>query len=84
MPKCNESNLERIVRFILAIGTGYLAYNTIPELPRIILGILTIILLMSSITGFCGLYAVLGMNTCPIKIKKAKTEKKSKATKKKK
>ncbi len=68
MFKTNEGKLDRIIRFILGaalIVVGILLSGVI----RIILIIIGIILLITAITGFCGIYALLGINTCSTKKK---------------
>lgn len=37
----------------------------LPPLAAPVLGLGAVILLVTGLTGFCGLYSVLGMDTCP-------------------
>ena len=37
----------------------------LPALAAPVLGLGAVILLVTGLTGFCGLYSVLGMDTCP-------------------
>jgi hypothetical protein len=38
---------------------------TLPSLIAPVLGLGAVILLVTGLTGFCGLYSLLGMDTCP-------------------
>jgi len=62
--KSNEGGADRLIRIIVGIllfiiGWGILKNN----LLGIIFDILGIILFITGITGFCGLYKVFGINT---------------------
>lgn len=46
----------------LAVLAGALP---LPTLAAPVLGLGAIVLLATGLTGFCGLYSVLGMDTCP-------------------
>ncbi len=65
LPK-NEGALDRIIRAILGVGAGIGAIFTTGIL-QIALGIISAALIITAITGFCGLYALLGINTCKVK-----------------
>jgi hypothetical protein len=62
----NEGALDRIIRAILGVGVGIGAIFTTGIL-QIALGIISAVLIITAITGFCGLYALLGINTCKVK-----------------
>jgi hypothetical protein len=62
----NEGALDRIIRAILGVGAGIGAIFTTGIL-QIALGIISAALIITAITGFCGLYALLGINTCKVK-----------------
>ncbi|MCX8093197.1 MAG: DUF2892 domain-containing protein [Candidatus Goldbacteria bacterium] len=65
MFKVNEGPIDRIVRSILGIGLiagGFFVKGII----SIVLWVAGGILLLTGITGFCGLYVLLGINTCPV------------------
>ncbi|MCX7820574.1 MAG: DUF2892 domain-containing protein [Brevinematales bacterium] len=68
MFKTNEGVIDRIIRAILGIGliVGALFLQGILKIVLIIIGI---ILLITAITGFCGLYVLFGINTCSTKKK---------------
>lgn len=38
---------------------------SLPEVLSPVLGVAAVVLLVTAFTGFCGLYAVLGVDTCP-------------------
>lgn len=66
--KRNVGRTDIIIRIILAILIGVLAFtHVITGTLAIVLGIVAIVLLLTSLFGFCGLYAILGIKTCPIK-----------------
>lgn len=64
----NVGSFDRIIRalpfalFIYVLITGALAGT-----PLIALGVISIMLLVTSITGMCSIYAMLGMSTCKVK-----------------
>lgn len=65
--KPNEGTSDRIIRLIagvvlIIIGWPVLGNNTL----GIILDILGVILLITGITGFCGLYKLFGINTIKV------------------
>ena len=69
--KPNEGTTDRLIRLILGvvliiIGWPVLGNNTL----GIILDIIGVLLLITGITGFCGLYKIFGINT--IKVTKEK------------
>jgi len=69
MFKTNEGGIDRTIRILLG---GTLAWlGTMSGIVSGTLGTVTlivgIVLIVTGITGFCGLYKVLGVNTCPIR-----------------
>jgi uncharacterized membrane protein HdeD (DUF308 family) len=65
--KPNEGTSDRIIRLILGvvliiIGWPVLGNNTL----GIILDIIGVILLITGIIGFCGLYKIFGINTIKV------------------
>ncbi len=62
---CNEGIVDRIIRIIIGGGVISLAFVG-PHTPWAWLGLVP---LLTGITGFCGLYALLGINTCQVKDK---------------
>ncbi len=68
MFKTNEGVIDRIIRLILGIGLIVVSLS-LQGIAKIILILIGIVLLITAITGFCGLYALFGINTCSIKKK---------------
>jgi hypothetical protein len=66
----NESETDRLVRSVLAgilviVGFFYLK----PPLSTVAYA-LAVVLAITAVTGFCGLYALFGLSTCPVPRKK--------------
>jgi hypothetical protein len=59
---CNEHPIERAVRAVL----GILLLSLVFVGPQTAWGWLGIIPLVTAVTGFCPLYSLLGINTCPV------------------
>ena len=58
----NESTTDRVIRFLLSLVLFYFAFQSAAP-GNWILGIVAAVLLFTAITGFCGLYRVLGIST---------------------
>jgi hypothetical protein len=69
--KLNESNLDRLVRLVLAIVFFVLAFTTLGGVWAIVSGVLGVVMLATAAIGFCPLYALFGINTCPLDQRKA-------------
>nr|WP_081926286.1 DUF2892 domain-containing protein [Nonlabens ulvanivorans] len=66
--KKNLGNIDRIVRILFAVIVSILFFtNVITGTLGIILLIVGGVLLATSFMNFCPLYAVLGINSCPVK-----------------
>ncbi|WOI22349.1 YgaP family membrane protein [Nonlabens ulvanivorans] len=66
--KKNLGNIDRIVRVLFAVIVSILFFtNVITGTLGIILLIVSGVLLATSFMNFCPLYAVLGINSCPVK-----------------
>lgn len=62
--KANESGADRLIRIIAGIVLFMLGWGILKNnLLGIIFDILGIILFVTGITGFCGLYKLLGIST---------------------
>lgn len=61
--KPNEGGLDRILRIIVGLAILSLAFVG-PQTPWAYLGLVP---LLTGLVGFCPLYAVLGLSTCPVK-----------------
>jgi len=58
----NESTTDRVVRFILALVLFYFAFQSASPWNWV-LGLVGAVLLFTALTGFCGLYRLLGIST---------------------
>ena len=65
--KVNEGTIDRAVRVVLGLVLISLVYVG-PKTPWGWIGILP---LATGLVGFCALYAVLGISTCPVKRKES-------------
>lgn len=66
--KKNLGTPDRIVRVVLAAIAAFLYYSgTVTGTVGLVLVIATVIFLITSIISFCPLYAIFGINTCPVK-----------------
>ena len=60
-------NADRIIRITLAVIVVFLYYNnTITGTMGIVLLVLAGIFVLTSLIGFCPLYKLVGLNTCPV------------------
>ncbi len=60
--KVNEGTIDRIIRVI--VGLGLLSLVVIG--PKTLLGLIGLIPLITGLVGFCPLYKIIGLNTCPL------------------
>jgi hypothetical protein len=58
----NEGALDRTVRIVL--GIALLSLTVVG--PHTLLGLIGVVPLLTGIVGFCPLYRVLGVRTCPM------------------
>lgn len=58
----NEGTLDRAIRIVL--GIGLLSLTVVG--PQSMLGLIGIVPLVTGAIGFCPLYKVLGLSTCPV------------------
>ena len=61
----NEGTLDRTIRVILGLGLIALAFVG-PQSP---FGWIGVVPLATGLAGFCPLYRLLGLNTCPMQKK---------------
>lgn len=62
--KQNMGSTDRIIRMVLAVAVAILYFtNLISGTAAIILGILAIVFLLTSVIGFCPLYAPFKLST---------------------
>lgn len=63
----NIGKIDRIVRLILGILL-FLSISVVDnQIAQWFLFVLSLACLFQAIVGWCGLYALLGKNTCPVK-----------------
>ena len=65
MLKVNEGNTDRIVRIILGIVLIVLGLATSQHL----LAVVGLVPLLTGLSGFCLIYRLLGISTCPVETK---------------
>jgi hypothetical protein len=59
-------NADRIIRLLVAAAITILFFtNIITGTVGIVLLVLAAIFVLTSLVGFCPIYAMIGMNTCP-------------------
>jgi hypothetical protein len=67
----NVGNTDKTVQILVGAVAGVVSLSVLAgavQLPAIlspILGLVAVIMLGTAFTGFCGLYTVLGVDTCP-------------------
>ncbi len=61
--KPNEGTIDRVLRVVAGLGVLSLAFVG-PQTPW---GYVGLVPLATGLIGFCPLYAMLGINTCPVK-----------------
>ena len=67
--KKNMGNADRIIRLLIAAVVAVLYFNNIISgTVGIVLLVLAGVFVLTSLVGFCPIYALLGINTCPKKI----------------
>lgn len=63
--KINEGNIDRALRIILGLGLLSLVFTG----PQTMWGLVGFIPLLTGALGYCPIYSMLGLNTCPLKSK---------------
>jgi hypothetical protein len=61
--KSNEGTIDRMLRVVAGLGILSLAFVG----PQTAWGYVGLVPLVTGLVGFCPLYAMLGINTCPVK-----------------
>lgn len=59
----NEGKIDRIIRFLLSIVFFSLATLSFEGALQIIFYILSVVMLFTAATGFCGIYKLFNINT---------------------
>lgn len=62
----NESSLDRIIRAVVGIVALVLAFTTLTGVVQVIALVVGVILLFTAAVGFCPLYRIFGISTCPV------------------
>ena len=66
--KKNMSNVDRIIRVILAAVFAYLYFSgTVTGTIGVVLVVLGAVFLLTSLISSCPLYSIFGISTCPTK-----------------
>jgi hypothetical protein len=60
--KRNEGIIDRVIRVVLGLGLLSLIFVG----PQTMIGLVGLIPLLTGIVGFCPLYRLVGLSTCPI------------------
>lgn len=64
----NEGNVDRVVRLVVAaVAVGVAAAVGFGTVGGIVLLVVAGIMLVTAAVGFCPLYAVFGVSTCPVR-----------------
>jgi len=61
----NVGTVDKIVRVIVGILALVGVFIVSGTVLKVILGIVAILMFFTAVTGYCGLYRVLGISTCP-------------------
>jgi len=70
MFEVNEGVLDRIIRGIIGVALIIISILLLEGTLKIVLIVIGVIVLVTGLSGFCGLYKILGINTCKIKSNK--------------
>jgi DUF2892 family protein len=65
---CNVGGIERAVRLVL--GLALLGIGILSDLPfagMVVVLVVSVILLLTGLVGFCPAWSLFGINTCPTK-----------------
>lgn len=64
--KVNEGPIDRVIRVALAAVLFFLVFSgTVTGVVAWIAGVAGAVALLTGVLGVCGLYALIGVNTCP-------------------
>jgi hypothetical protein len=68
--KKNVGNADRVIRLLIAAAIAVLYFtNIITDTVGLVLLVLAGVFVLTSLVGFCPIYALLGVNTCPKKLR---------------
>lgn len=60
--KANEGTIDRVIRVV--VGLALLSVVVVG--PKSLFGLIGLIPLLTGLIGFCPLYKLFGLNTCPL------------------
>lgn len=63
----NEGTLDRVIRSIVGITALVLGSFVLTGAIKVVAIVIGLVALATGLLGFCGLYALLGINTCSVK-----------------
>lgn len=67
----NEGTVDRIVRVVVGVVlVAAWAFGWLTGTLAVVLGVVGIVLIGTGAVGFCPLYRMLGMSTCPVPAKR--------------
>jgi uncharacterized membrane protein HdeD (DUF308 family) len=67
MIKQNEGTVDRILRVIIGSLALLAGFFWLTSTAQIIAYVVGVVALLTGLVGYCGLYALIGVSTCPIK-----------------
>ncbi len=71
----NESNIDRMIRVVVAVAAFAAALAVgIGSVLGIVLAVVGVVMLVTAAAGFCPLYRLFGLSTCPVNTSKAQPE----------
>lgn len=69
--KKNMGNVDKIIRIIIAVAFAVLYFtNTISGTFGLVLVVLAGVFVLTSLVGFCPIYTIFGLSSCPVKERK--------------
>lgn len=72
MIKPNEGKTDRIIRLVVGTLLFVYSYTYLQDSMRTLGLVFGSLLFITGAIGWCGLYTLVGINTCPVKIKSKK------------
>ncbi len=66
--KANMGTADKVIRVLIALVMGVLIYtNVLTDTLAIVLGVFSIVFVLTSLVSFCPLYILFGIKTCKTK-----------------
>ncbi len=66
--KANMGTADKVIRVLIALVMGVLIYtNVLTDTLAIVLGVFSIVFVLTSLVSFCPLYLLFGIKTCKTK-----------------